>query len=205
MSLSVRKALEQRAATNFFDASKNISLEQIKELTRLATLAPTAFNLQNWSFIAVQSAEAKQKLHQVAYKQPKILDAAVTFIICGETEAHTRFDRVVDDLINKGGISEADAQVWQSKVVGAHDGNAVLQKSEAYRSAALAAMALMLAAEEQGLVTGPMSGFDVQGVQQAFELGQEQIPVMLVAVGYAAEGNFPQAPRLDVEQVLTVL
>src|SRR5690606_20960892 len=110
--------------------------------------------------VAVKSDSAKQKLHAAAYGQQKVLDAAVTFIVCGELESHQKFDRVVKTLIEQGGVSEADAAVWKSKVVATHENNAEVQRAEAFRSASLAAMALMLAAEEQGLATGPMSGFD---------------------------------------------
>lgn len=205
MSLSVTKALESRAATNFFDANKTLSSDQVNELVRLATLAPTAFNLQNWHFVAVQSPEAKQKLHAAAYNQQKIIDAPVTFIICGELESHTRFDRVVKALVEKGGVSAADAEVWQSKVVGSHNNNPELQLQEAFRSASLGAMALMLAAQEQGLVTGPMSGFIPAEVSKAFDLPETLVPVILVSVGYPAEGNYPQAARLDVSEVLSVV
>lgn len=205
MSLSVTQALESRSATNFFDITKDISLEQIQELVRLATLAPTAFNLQNWSFVAVKSAEAKQKLHSAAYNQQKILDAPVTFIICGELEAHTRFNRVVKVLVDKGGVSEENAEIWKSKVVATHENNPQIQINEAFRSASLAGMALMLAAQEQGFVTGPMSGFIPEAVSQAFDLTANQVPVMLISVGYPAEGNYPQSARLDVKEVLSVV
>lgn len=203
--LSVKKALEKRAAINLFDASKQLTTEQINELVRLATLAPTAFNLQNWHFIAVQSEEAKRKLYAAAYQQQKVLDASVTFIVCGETKSHEKFDRVVEVLVERGGISAEDAAVWKGKVVGFHEGNDDLQRDEAFRSASLASMALMLAAEAQGLVSGPMSGFDPAAVSVAFDLDETQIPVMLVAVGYAAEGNYPQNQRLDVDKVLTIV
>lgn len=205
MSLSVTQALESRSATNFFDTNKDISSEQIEELVRLATLAPTAFNLQNWSFVAVKSDEAKQKLHSAAYNQQKILDAPVTFIICGELEAHTRFDRVVKVLVDKGGVSEENAEIWKSKVVATHENNPQVQINEAFRSASLAGMALMLAAQEQGFVTGPMSGFIPEAVSQAFDLTANQVPVMLISVGYPAEGNYPQSARLDVKEVLNVV
>lgn len=204
MTLSVKNALEQRAAINFFDASKKLSVEQIKELTRLATLAPTAFNLQNWHFIAVSSDEAKAKLHAAAFNQQKVLDAAVTFIVCGELESHKNFDRVVKVLTERGGISAEVAETWKGRVVDLHEGNEPIQQAEAFRSASLAAMALMLAAEEQGLVSGPMSGFVPEAVSAAFDLPENVLPIMLVAVGYAAEGNFPQNVRLDVDEVLTI-
>lgn len=205
MGLFVKEALQRRAATNFFDASKKLEDEQIKDIVRLSTLAPTAFNLQNWHFVAVKSDEAKQRLYEAAFKQQKILDAAVTFIICGEMEPHKKFDRVAKSLVERGGVSEADAKSWHKKVISALENNTIAQHAEAYRSASLAAMALMLAAEEKGLATGPMSGFDPAAVRATFDLAETRIPVMLVSVGYAADGNASQNARLDVEEVLDIL
>lgn len=205
MSFSVKKALEQRAATRFFDASKELDDAQITELTRLATLAPTAFNLQNWHFIAVKTAEAKQRLYESAFKQQRILDAAVTFIICGEMESHKTFDRVTKVMIDRGGVPEDAAATWHDKVKAAMHNNSAAQHAEAFRSASLGAMALMLAAQEQGLATGPMSGFDPAAIRATFDLSETRIPVVLVSVGYAAEGNTPQNARLDIEEVLDIV
>lgn len=206
MSFSVKKALEQRAATQFFDASKTLDDAQITELTRLATLAPTAFNLQNWHFIAVKSDGAKQRLYESAFKQQRILDAAVTFIVCGEMESHKTFDRVTKVMVERGGVPAAAATTWHEKVMAAMHNNSVLQHAEAFRSASLGAMALMLVAQEQGLATGPMSGFDPAAVRATFDLPETRLPVMLVSVGYAAtEGNAPQNARLDVEDVLDIV
>lgn len=205
MGLSVKKALQQRTATNFFDASKKLDDEQIKDIVKLSTLAPTAFNLQNWHFVAVKSAGAKQRLYESAFKQQKILDAAVTFIICGEMEPHKKFDRVAKVLVERGGVTETVAATWHEKVISALENNTVAQHAEAFRSASLAAMALMLAAEEKGLATGPMSGFDPVAVRATFDLPECRIPVMLVSVGYAAEGNAPQNARLDIKDVLEIL
>ena len=88
MTNTVKEAIEQRISANMFDPSKSLTTAQIEELIRLATCAPTAFNFQNWRFIAVQSKEAKERLKAVAYGQQKIVDAAVTFIVCGKLEAH---------------------------------------------------------------------------------------------------------------------
>ncbi len=40
--------------------------------------------MQNWRFIAVRTPEAKARLSPIAWNQPPITDAAVTFIVCGQ-------------------------------------------------------------------------------------------------------------------------
>jgi nitroreductase len=43
-----------------------LSDDQIRELVRIGTTAPTSFHLQNWRFIAVRSPEAKARLRPIA-------------------------------------------------------------------------------------------------------------------------------------------
>ena len=81
MNTSVIEAIERQKTTNLYDASKSIPDDEIRELVRLATFSPTAFHLQNWRFIAVRSPEAKTRLRAVAADQPKVTEAAVTFIM----------------------------------------------------------------------------------------------------------------------------
>jgi nitroreductase len=80
--------------------------------------------------------------------------------------------------------------------------NPTLARDEAIRSGALAAMALMLAAQAKGLASGPMIGFDPEGVKREFGIADRYVPVMLLAVGYPAPGNLPRKPRLGVDEVL---
>jgi nitroreductase len=70
------------------------------------------------------------------------------------------------------------------------------------RSATFGAAALMQAGQAEGLSASPMTGFDAAGVAQAFGLRQDEVPVMLVAMGYARDGNWPQKPRRPVADVL---
>ncbi|MEI7443429.1 MAG: nitroreductase family protein [Burkholderiales bacterium] len=199
---TVRDAIEHRAATQQFDPSRALDDAEVRELVRLATLAPSAYNFQNWSFVAVRSADAKARLRAAAYGQPKISDAPVTFVIAGTLNAHRTLAARLAPSVEAGLLPAPVVDAWVSMAAGSHEGNPVLQRDEAFRSASLAAMTLMLAAAERGLVTGPMSGYDPAKVSEAVGLGADEVPVVLVAVGHAAPGNAPQKPRRPVEEVL---
>ena len=80
--------IEQRSSANLFDRSHQLADAEIEELIRLATRAPTAYNLQNWRFLAARTPAAKERLRSLAFDQPKASDAAVTFIICGLLPDH---------------------------------------------------------------------------------------------------------------------
>jgi nitroreductase len=205
MTNTVKEAIEQRISANMFDPTKSLTTAQIEELIRLATCAPTAFNFQNWRFIAVQSKEAKERLKAVAYGQQKIVDAAVTFIVCGKLEAHKGLAHALKPSIASGLLEQSMADAWVHMAHDGHENNPIRQRDEAIRSASMGAMTLMLAAQGMGLVSGPMIGFDPVGVAKEFQLTANDIPAMLVAVGIAAPGNWPQKPRLPVREVLTIV
>ena len=205
MKTVITTLIEQRTSANQFDPAKTLSVAEIEELIRLATLSPTAFNFQNWKFIAVQTAQAKDRLKAVAYGQQKIADAAVTFIICGTLEAHIGLANALKPSVEAGIIDQAMSDAWVGMATAGHAENPQRQRDEAIRSASMGAMTLMLAAQGMGLVSGPMIGFDPVGVAREFNLSANDVPAMLVAVGYAAPGNWPQKLRLPVKDILTIV
>ena len=54
--------LEGRVSANLFDPAVSLAVAEVEELVHLATRAPSAYNLQNWRFVAVTSPEAKARL-----------------------------------------------------------------------------------------------------------------------------------------------
>ncbi|SIT17359.1 nitroreductase family protein [Paracoccus saliphilus] len=202
MNNPIVTAIENRVSTNLFDAGKALTDAQIVELTSLATRAPTAYNLQNWRFIAVRSAEAKTRLQAAAYGQAKVTEAAVTYIVCGQRPVSKVMEERLQPSVEAGFMPSDLIGAWTKAVEDSYSGNAQMQRDEAVRTATLGAAFLMFAAEAFGLTTGPMVGFDPEAVAREFNLATSEIPVVLIAVGHAREGNWPQKPRLPVSQVL---
>lgn len=203
MNLTI-SLIERRVSANLFDASHTLTDGEIKELVRLATRAPSAYNLQNWRFIAAQSPQVKARLRSVAFGQPKVSDAAVTFIICGVLPDHAALPERLLSFVEAGFMPAHVASGWQE---GARSQYADPQaaRDEAVRSAIFGAATLIQAAEAMGLASGPMSGFDAEGVAREFNLTQNEVPVLLVAIGRAAPGNWPQKPRRPLAEVLEIL
>jgi nitroreductase len=197
--------IRQRISANKFDPNFEIDDETIRELIACAIEAPSAYNLQNWRFIAVRSPVRKRALMAHAFDQEKVVDAAVTFIVCGELEPQ-RGVRAAMKLFHDDGHIDGDyLRDWVDEATAAYEGDPAAQRDEAIRSASLAAMNLMIAAQAMGLASGPMIGFDPQSVRTDFNLSATQIPVMLIAVGRAAPGNWPRKRRRPVDQVLAVV
>lgn len=197
--------IRQRISANRFDPAFTLEEATIHELISYASEAPSAYNLQNWRFIAVRSPARKHALMALAYDQAKVVDAAVTFIVCGVLEPHRGIRAAMQPFHDDGHIDRDFLDEWVGEATATYQDEPAMQRDEAIRSASLAAMNLMLAAQAMGLASGPMIGFDAAGVSNDFELAPTEIPVMLVAVGRAVPGNWPRKRRRPVEQVLAVV
>lgn len=195
-------AIESRISANLYDRDHVLSRMQIEELVRLASLAPSAYNLQNWRFIAVSSPEAKARLTDASYGQRKVLDAAVTFIIVGQFPSHEALARRLEPSVAAGFMPREMAESWVGVIADTFDGNASASHDEAIRSATFAASFLIFAAQSMGFASGAMTGFEAERVAREFGLGAGEVPVMLMTVGRAAEGNWPQKPRVPVAELI---
>lgn len=196
------ETIKHRISANHFDVSQSLSETEIRELIAYASEAPSSYNIQHWRFVAVTQPEAKARLKALSYHQPKVADAAVTFIVLGDLQAHEKLPQIYQPLVAAGALPQAAADRMVAMATGAYQNDPQRQRDEAIRGASLAAMTLMLAAEAKGLVSGPMIGFDPEGVKREFNIADRYVPVLLIAVGYPAPGNHPRKPRLPVEEVL---
>ena len=205
MTNQIISTIEQRSTTSLYDASRDISDVQVTELARLATLAPSAFNLQNWRLVAVRSAEAKARLRAVAWDQPKITDAAVTYIVCGVIAEHDVMPDRLAPVVAAGIMPQEMVPGWTGAAKSLYFEQPQRARDEAIRSATFSAMTLILAATSLGLGSTPMIGFDPEGVSREFGLAENEVPALLLAVGYATPENWPQKPRRPLNDVLQLV
>lgn len=201
--ISVTEAITGRISANNFDTSHVMTEADVSELVALAGQAPTSFNQQNWRAIAVTSAEGKAKLMGLAWGQAKVGAAAVSFIMVGKSTGYKDLPAMFASTVAAGHMPQETLDGMVGMANGMYAGNPVLQRDEAVRSASLAGMTLMLAAQEKGLVTGPMIGFDPAGVAAAFGLSADEVPAMVITCGKAAAGNWPRKARRPVAETLT--
>jgi nitroreductase len=191
-----------RSSTKYYDATAILTDEQIGDLVRIGTSAPTSFHLQNWRFIAVRSPEAKARLLPIAWNQPAITDAAVTFIIVGQMADASLVPHRLASVVEAGIMPAHLIPEWENPARGLYDDDVQLQRDEAIRTATFGAAAIIYAARSLGWGSTPMIGFDFDAVSREFGLAENEIPVMLLSVGPERRGNWPQKPRLPVHDVL---
>ena len=195
-------AIHHRISANKFDTTRSLSEAEIRELVQLATEAPSSLNIQHWRFVAVTKIEDKARLKAVAFDQQKVVDAPVVFIVLGDVRGYEKLAAALEPLVVAGTFDRKMADGWLGAAGHLYGSNPQMARDEAIRSASLAAMTLMLAAEAKGMASGPMIGFDPDGVRREFQIPDRYVPVMLLPVGYATAGNWARKPRFALNDVL---
>jgi nitroreductase len=199
---AVIETILSRSAAKYYDPSATLSEDQIRDLVRIGTSAPTSFHLQNWRFIAVRTPEAKARLRPIAWNQPAITDAAVTFIIIGQLADASTVPERLAPVVEAGIMPAHLVPEWEIPARGLYDDQPQRQRDEAVRSATFGTAAIIYAARSLGLGSTPMIGFDAEAVHREFGLGEDEVPVMLLTVGPERAGNWPRKPRVPVADVL---
>lgn len=91
MGEELLKRLLWRYATKKFDAAKNISEHDLRELLEVLRLAPSSFGLQPWKFLVISNAELRKKLREHAWNQAQITDASHLVVLCARTDVDESF------------------------------------------------------------------------------------------------------------------
>ena len=205
MTNPVIECILSRSAAKYYDPAAALSDDHIRELVRIGTAAPTSFHMQNGRFIAVRTPEAKARLLPVAWNQPPITDAAVTFIICGQLADSSVIPERLAPLVETGVMPASMVPEWENPARGLYADDPQLQRDEAVRTGTFGASAMIYAARSLGLGSTPMIGFDAEAVAREFGLADNEVPVMLLSIGAELPGNWAQKPRRPVAEVLDLV
>ncbi len=190
ISLTVAEAAEQRRSIRAYqpEPTGRVPREDIDEILRLTGLAPSAFNLQPWRFVVVETPELKERLAEAAYNQRQVRAAPAVIVLYTDMDDALA---TVDQTIHPGMDAAARARARRS-VLGLFGSQAESER-EAWAAGQgyIALGYLLLAAEAHGYQTSPMTGFDERAVKELLGLpGNVRIPA-LVAMGRGAEEGFP--------------
>lgn len=166
---------------------------QLHALYDLCKWAPTSMNSQPMRLVFVKSAEAKEKLRPAlsAGNVDKTMAAPVTAILAMDKAFFEQLPAQMPSIPNAR-ATFAD--------------NAELAKSTAFRNGSMQGGYLILAARMLGLDAGPMSGFDIAKVDEAFFAGTRYTANFLVNLGVGdPAGNYPRAPRLSFDEAARIV
>jgi nitroreductase len=202
-----------------------IPAELLNRLIDIAHWSPSGYNLQPTHFVLVTDPAVKTKLVPACMNQRQVAEAAAVVVITGDRRvAANHFEEVLAADKAIGAISENYERLlrrfvplafghgpagigWLLKatvlglVTPMPSIPAVFQRFWLTKQTMLCAMTLMLAAHAAGLATLPMEGFDEHRVRRVLRIPRSQIVPVVIAIGYAAEGNLKKS-RLPMERVV---
>src|SRR5688500_9457652 len=78
--LDIKTAAETRRSIRKYKPEP-ISTEDLTELIRLTSLAPSSRNIQPWRFLIVRSPELKAELQAAAYNQSQVTSAPAVIVL----------------------------------------------------------------------------------------------------------------------------
>lgn len=196
-NMDVRIAINARRAIKSFDANHTMSDAEIEQLLSLAICSPTAFNIQNWRFVIVQDKALRKKIRAASWDQAQVTDASLLVILTADLKSWEkqpeRYWQNAPQMVRDFIIPAIDNYYRDQPHV---------ERDEAMRSCGMAAMTLMLAAQEMGYTSCPMDGFDFETVGQLIHLPSDHIIAMFVAIGKEAKPAWPHGGQLPLNKVV---
>lgn len=195
--MDVKTAIQRRRAVKQFDPGHHMTAAEVEELMRLALLAPTAFNIQNWRFVLARDPELRRQLRAVAWDQSQVTDASLLIILCADlrswAKAPERYWRDAPAPVRDFLVPAIDRY---------YRGRDQVQRDEAMRSCGIAAQTLMLAAQDLGYDSCPMDGFDFDAVGKLIHLPDDHVIAMFVAIGKGVRDPWPRGGQLPMSEVV---
>lgn len=178
--------LKQRRSTRHFDPDAAISNEELHDLLAAAGLSPSGNNAQPWRCVVITDSAWREKLLPVAFNQQQVLTASAVILLLADREAYQaeNLTRIHQEEYEDGCFNEAVRDFLTQAAIGFYQ---PFQETDTLKALALDcglfAMNLMLAAENAGWQTVPMTGYQPALLREAFTIPDRYADIMLIAVG----------------------
>lgn len=183
MEKTLSQAIAQRRATPSFDGSP-IPNEDLKKIIEAGQRAPSGYNMQPWRFVVVRTPEQQRKLRSASFNQPKVEEASVVIVACGDADGWRTGD--LDEMLRmgcEGGMPENYAEQARQNIPNYLSNHPNLT-AWLNKQVMIAFTTMMLMAEVLGYDTAPMEGFEQEKVREVLKLPLSYHVVALLAIGH---------------------
>lgn len=194
--------IRERRSVRKYDPSFKISREEMTDIVKEATLAPSSSNLQPWKFLVFTDDEIKKDLRAIANNQEQVESSSAVIAILGDAEMYRNAENVYRSAFEAGYMDEATMgrMIENTNRSYPKAPRNVLENIAAY-DCGLVSMQLMLIAKARGYDTVPMGGFNKTLFKEKFGIEDRYFPAILIAIGKAAVPGHPTT-RLPIEDLV---
>jgi nitroreductase len=185
--LTVREAAESRRAIRKY-LQQPVPEEDVREILRQVSLAPSPNNIQPWRFVVVRDPALKRQLEPAVLNQRQVLSTHCLIVLYADMEDVLATSA---EIVHPGITGEARVKALAG-VTREWNGQSVEERQRfAHGIAYIALGYLLLAAESMGYRTSPMLGFKPEEVKSILGLPDRITIPAVVALGRGDEPGFP--------------
>ena len=198
---------ERRATPSFLpDLVPDADLRKILEA---GLMAPSAYNLQPWRFVVVRSPEQRVRLREAAMRQPKVGEAPVVIVACGDPHGwRNDLDEQLRVAQEHGWGSEQKYASMRKNISrffespGSAGGTSPDFAVWVNRQTMIAFTTMLWMAEVMGYDTAPMEGFYEDKVKAELGIPEHVRVVALLAIGRRQGDDKRFAGRLPMTRTV---
>ncbi|QPQ31557.1 nitroreductase family protein [Lysinibacillus sp. JNUCC 51] len=187
----INKVMHDRKSVRKYDANFKIPQSELEKLLVEATTAPSSSNLQPWRFLVIQDETVKKELRLIANNQEQVETASAIIAVLGDTEMYNNVEEVYTKNLELGYMDEATKNMMIENSLKLYPNlPKEILKNIATFDAGLISMQIMLLAKDMGYDTVTMGGFNKEAFAERFELTDNLVPIVLIAIGKAAASAY---------------
>lgn len=202
--MSVQETLLKRRSVRHYDVDYQVSIEMLSSLIEIAAKSPNGNNIQATRYLVIDDPDLRNQMLPVAFNQQQITEASALILILGDYKAFEKENIV--DIHEQGHQAGYFNEQLRDYLAGAAidyyaNKSAEELKIELVRDASLAAMSFILLANEAGLETITMSGYNSDLLQKVLKIPHGFLDVMLIAIGKGIKSGH-QTVRHEVNDII---
>ncbi len=179
-------AIQARFACRNFVPDQAPSPQQLAELVEAGRLAPSAFGLEPWRFVVVTHPDDRAAIAHACFDQPAAATAPSLIVVVALVDALEPGSDYVRERF--------DAEARGGDPAPIHAAYAAFRRPADIAAWAcgqcnFAAENILLQAAHLGLGSCPIGGFDEAALREAAGIQAAEVPALVIAVGWCAEGQ----------------
>jgi len=191
----ILNSLNWRYATKKYDASKKVSAEDLNTLKEATKLSVSAYGLQPYKVLIIETPELREKLKGAAYGQTPITDASKLFVFAIEKNVgDQQIAKYMQNISETRGIPVEGLEGFSGMIKGFFGGLDENGKDNwAKKQAYLALSTLINTASFLKIDATPMEGFSPEQFDEILGLDKLGLTTAVIAVvGYRHEEDAAQ-------------
>jgi len=185
--MDLKEALNKWSSVKKFK-DKPVEEDKLKEIFELTTKAPTAFNLQPYRFIVLDSEETKKiAARSVVPVNGWVRYADKIVVLIGDEEIDVNADKVLENKIKDEDLNKEKAKNLRKMFEDYKNRGDNFMTGWLTRNTIIPATFFMLACREYGIGCCPVRGFSQEKISEELDLKQSERPILLFPIGYPKE------------------